>query len=102
MFGENIKELRKERNLTQKELAEIIGVSQSAIYFWEKEINEPTAGALVKMAKFFGVSVDEILSLEKEVKKELPKERVMLESFSRLTQSQQDLVITLIEELVGV
>ena len=52
MFGKNLKELRTEKGYTQAELAKEIGVSQGAIYFWEKEINEPTAGYLVKLAEY--------------------------------------------------
>lgn len=98
MFGENIKELRKERDMTQKELADELGVSQGAVFFWEKEINEPTAGVLVKMSKFFGVSVDEILSVEKSPIPEVPKESVMSEYFSRLNSKQQDIIIKLMKE----
>ena len=56
MFGENLKELRVAHGLTQYELGQKIGVSQGAIYFWEKGINEPTAGYIVKLADFFGLS----------------------------------------------
>ena len=38
-----IKELRKELNISQQQLAKAIGVSQKAIDFWEKGINEPKA-----------------------------------------------------------
>ena len=55
MLGKNIKELRKERGYTQARLAKEIGVTQGAVYFGEKEINEPTAEYLVKLAKIFGV-----------------------------------------------
>jgi len=37
MFGNNIKELRKEKGLTQTQLAQAVGVTQGAIYFWEKD-----------------------------------------------------------------
>ena len=53
MFGNNIKELRKEKGLTQTQLAQAVGVTQGAIYFWEKEINEPTVGYILKLAEFF-------------------------------------------------
>ena len=102
MFGENIKELRKERGLTQKQLADEIGVSQGSIFFWEKEINEPTAGYLVKMAKLFGVSVDEILSLETVEKVKLPNEKLMAEYFSHLNENQQGVVISLVKEILGI
>ena len=102
MLGENIKELRQEKGLSQKQLAEAIGVSQGAIYFWEKEINEPTAGYLVKMAKLFGVSLDELLSVETERKNELPKEKLMEKYFSNLTEEQQDTVLKLIKDISGI
>ena len=51
-------ELRNERGLSQKELAEGIGVSQSAIAKIEPGRNEATASTVRKPAKFFGVSTD--------------------------------------------
>lgn len=61
MIGEIIKELRKEKNLSQKELAKNLGVSQKAIDFWERGVNEPKASYIVKMADFFDVSADFLL-----------------------------------------
>lgn len=69
MFGKNIKELRIEKNMSQKMLADKIGVTQGAVYFWEKEINEPTVGYIVKLATVFGVSIDELLSYEVQKEK---------------------------------
>jgi len=57
----NLIDLRREKNLTQKDVAEKIGVSASAIGFWETGINEPKATYLMKLANFFGVTVDELL-----------------------------------------
>lgn len=61
MLGEIVKELRKERNLSQEGLAKAIGVSQKAIDYWERGINEPKASYIVKLADFFDVSADYIL-----------------------------------------
>lgn len=51
-------------NLTQRELAESVGVSQKSIDFWEKDINEPKATSLINLAKFFGVTVGYLLGVE--------------------------------------
>ncbi len=64
MFGIKLKELRKEKGLSQKELAEKLGCTQSMICFWEKEINEPTETSIRKAAQFFDVSADYLLGLE--------------------------------------
>ncbi len=60
-LGETIKELRKEKNISQQVLANSIGVSQKAIDFWEREVNEPKASYIVKLADFFDVSTDYLL-----------------------------------------
>lgn len=59
-----LKELRLEKNLSQKKLAQEICVTQKAIDFWEKGINEPKASYIIKLAKFFGVSSDYLLGIE--------------------------------------
>lgn len=61
MIGDVIKELRKERNLSQAALGLKIGVSQKAIDYWERGVNEPKASYIVKLADFFGVSADFLL-----------------------------------------
>ena len=60
-IGEIIKELRAERGLSQAALAKEIGVSQKAVDYWERGINEPKASYIVALAEFFGVSSDELL-----------------------------------------
>lgn len=61
MFAENLKTLRIEHNLTQVDLAKIIGVSQTTIYFWETGTNEPTLSYLVRLASFFEITIDELI-----------------------------------------
>ena len=63
-IGSRIKELRKNLNISQQQLAKEIGVSQKAIDFWEKGINEPKASFIINLAIFFNVSTDYLLGLE--------------------------------------
>lgn len=64
IISTRIKELRIDANISQQELAKEIGVSQKAIDFWEKGINEPKASYVVKLAVFFKVTTDYLLGLE--------------------------------------
>ena len=64
IIGNRILELRKERNLSQAQLAKEIGVNARAISYWEQEVNEPKASYIYELAKFFGVSSDYLLGLE--------------------------------------
>ena len=57
-IAERLKELRQENGLSQ------IGVSQKAIDYWERGVNEPKATYIVKLADFFDVSADYILGRE--------------------------------------
>lgn len=66
MFNIRLKELRKEKEITQKKLAKDLGYNQSMICFWEKGINEPTESAIRKVAIYFDVSADYLLGLEDE------------------------------------
>lgn len=65
-LGETIKRLRNENNLTQPQLAKLIGVSNGIISIWENNINEPKATYIKKLALILGVSADLILGLEDE------------------------------------
>ncbi len=63
MISLRIKEMRTEKQLSQKALATAIGVSQKAIDYWERGINEPKASYVVALAEFFNVSSDFLLGI---------------------------------------
>ena len=60
-IGERIKELRTEKGLSQERLARQIGVSQKAIDYWERGVNEPKASYILALCDFFDVSADDLL-----------------------------------------
>ncbi len=62
-FGEKIKDLRKEKGFTQKELAEKIGQAQSTVFYWEQNKQEPNISSLKKLCEIFDVSADYLLGL---------------------------------------
>ena len=60
-LAENIKKFRKERRLTQEQLAEVLGVTTGAVHKWESGLSVPDLSLIVEMADFFGISVDVLL-----------------------------------------
>lgn len=58
-LGEKIKELRTEKGMSQMQLAKAIGVSQKAIDYWERSVNEPKASYIIALVKVFNISFDE-------------------------------------------
>ena len=63
-FGEKLKKLRTEAHLTQEELAEKLFVSRTAISKWESDRGYPNIESLKELAKFFSVTVDDLLSTD--------------------------------------
>ena len=61
-FNEKLQELRKQKGLTQEELAEVLFVSRTAVSKWESGRGYPNIDSLKAIAKFFGVTIDELLS----------------------------------------
>ena len=60
-FQERLKELRKDNNLTQKELAIKLGKSRTAVYEWETNGHEPDYDTLIQIARYLNVSIDYLL-----------------------------------------
>ena len=63
-FNEKLQDLRKQKGLTQEELAEALFVSRTAVSKWESGRGYPNIDSLKALAKFFCVTVDELLSGE--------------------------------------
>ena len=63
-MNEKLKQLRKERELSQKEVANILGITISAYSNYEQGIREPSYDILIKIAKLYDVSTDYLLGLE--------------------------------------
>ena len=61
-FNEKLQELRKQKGLTQEELAEVLFVSRTAISKWESGRGYPNIDSLKAISKFFGVTIDKLLS----------------------------------------
>lgn len=65
-IGAFLKELRKEKELTQEQLAEKLSVSGRTVSRWETGSNMPDIGMLVVLADFYGVSIPEIIAGERK------------------------------------
>lgn len=61
-IGEKIKELRLEKGLSQLKLGKLIGVSQKAIDYWERNVNEPKASYIITLVKAFEITFDEFFT----------------------------------------
>ncbi len=92
-FAENLKQLRKAKEITQEKLADVLGVTGQTISRWELGICYPDLELLPAIANFFGVSIDQILSNDSSSKeRDFEKFGQMIYSFSVNTGERIDFV----------
>ena len=75
-LGMMISTLRKEKGMTQLELAEQMGVTDKAVSKWERDLSFPDINSIPKLAEIFEVSVDELMQVKTEMKENIGKNKV--------------------------
>ncbi len=69
-IGENIRKLRKDRDITQEEFAEMFGVSCQSVSRWENGLCYPDIELIPDIAGFFGISADKLMGTDENAEKE--------------------------------
>lgn len=87
-FGENLRKLRQNRNLTQKELGAMVGLSKAVVSKYENSMGYPTYDVLIRIARYSGVTTDYLLGVSNNKAVDV----------SGLTDSQIDTIHQLISE----
>lgn len=102
MIGENIKLLRKKNNLSQKELGEMLNVSQQAVGKWETGKSEPDNSIIVKLAKIFNVQTDFILNgiEEQSHSNTAPRLQLLARHLDELPDEQRERIIKNFEDTI--
>ena len=70
-IGVLIYELRKEKNMTQKQVAQLMNISDKTISKWERGLGCPDVSLLPELATIFGVSVDHLLAGELKINEQI-------------------------------
>lgn len=103
-FAEKLSKLRKDKGLTQEDLAKKVGVGIAQMRRYEKGASSPTLEVIKAMSKTLGVSADELIFDENEgVAPSRILDRKLLEQFeliSRLNPHDKDAVQTIIESVI--
>lgn len=75
-LGKTILNIRKERNLTQEEFAQLFHVTRQTVSNWENEKSYPDLGTLVEISNQFSISLDKLIKEDTEMVKNIDKERM--------------------------
>ena len=93
IIGENLAELRKERKLTQLELAELFGYTDKAISKWEKGDTLPDVETLYKLCNFYDVTLDYLTTKDDKNKKEFTKKNMKAKMRNNIISSAMMITI---------
>lgn len=94
-IGNRIRKYREDRKLNQKQLAELIGVSNSRVSNWEQGINRPDADILAEICKALQVSPSELLDVHLTDEELTEQERKVLQAYRTKPELQQAVNILL-------
>lgn len=98
---ENLKILRKRINLTQKEVADAVGITFQTYSYYETGRTNPTPEMLCKLADFFGVTVDELLGRTPQLFDDARIERPeVLDLFEQLNVAEQERALGYMERML--
>lgn len=100
MFGDRLKELRKNKNLSQEKLAEILNTSNNAVYNWEVGRSQPSIEMITKLADYFNVTTDYLLGFNQDDLNNMAKLKIALKEVGIM--AQDDLTIEELETALKV
>jgi len=92
-IGRFLKELRKEKDLTQEQLAEKFGVSSRSVSRWENGNTMPELGILVELAEYYEVDIKEIIDGERKSESMNKGEKETLRKVADYTEAEKKLVV---------
>ena len=94
-IGNRIRKYRKDRGLTQEQLADMINVSKGRISNWEQGINRPDADILASMCKALNVSPSELLDVHLSDEEYTDHERKVIEAYRSKPDMQKSVDVLL-------
>lgn len=101
-LGQKIFELRKAKNMTQLELANMLNITDKAVSKWERDISCPDINTFPKLAEILGVSVDELLQANANAKSEHGEMKDTFDMVLKaipLAMSVAVIILTLVDQL---
>lgn len=101
-FGQFLRQKRNEKGMTQKELAEKLFLSESAISKWEKGTAVPDTDNIVQLSELFGVTTDYLIKDGLDSDEDIPAVARTAEKVKNAEQSRQLLIAGIVTLVLGV
>lgn len=100
LFGDRLKELRKNKNMTQEDVSSVCGVAKQTISNWESNITQPPFEIVTKLAQYFNVTTDYLLGFNQDDLDKIEKLKVTLKEAGLMVGD--DLTIEEIEKALKI
>jgi len=98
MLGDKIKVLREGKNVSQKELAQAIGVSDVMVSLYEQGKKYPSLSTIVRIAEYFNVSTDYLLGIKTSANDDIPENiKAVARNLMELSEEKRKLAIDMIK-----
>lgn len=95
-FNEKLRELRKNKGLTQEELAEALFVSRTAISKWESGRGYPNLDSLKEISRYFSVTIDDLICSEEIITAAEDEKKACIDKYISLICSALDILMALL------
>lgn len=95
-FNEKLQELRKNKGITQEELAEALFVSRTAISKWESGRGYPNLDSLKEISRYFSVTIDDLICSEEIITAAENEKRACINKYTSLICSTLDILMALL------
>lgn len=99
-LGTNLEKLRKDHKISQKNLGDLLGLTQQMISSYENDLSSPNAEILWKIADFFNVSIDSLVGRTSNTQELDPSEARLLQYFKHLKETDREKSILIIQTLL--
>lgn len=99
IFAENLREILKEKGISQQTLARFVGVSDASVSFWLNGQKYPSPGKVQKIADYLGVRKSQLIDKNPPISY---KVETILSKLERLTPAQLHVVESLIDEFLNI
>lgn len=102
-LGQRVRDLRKEQDLTQAQLADLLGISQQLVALYERGQHRMPLDLLPEVARLLGVSVEEVLGVTPQSARRgpTPKLQQQLDRISRLPRAKQRIVMEMLDGVLS-
>ena len=101
-FSQIIKELRKKNNLTQQQLANIVGITATGVSYWETGNATPNMETLNKLSNYFGVTVNYLLGIKDNMEEDNSRTAILFRKTEQVAPEEKDKMLDILDSTIDI